>query len=189
MGKSTFARTYLSSFPYINGDEIKRQAELSGQRIDSFGLRTAVQSKINNHIFNKESFALESNLVSNYSFEIVPEVTSKGYHTSLFYLGAEDLSVLNARIQQRVAEGLHFVSPQDVKERYQEALTKLPLNLKYFDKAVFLDNSVQGIDPTEVLELKKGIIEWRKDPLPFWLNNIFPIIEKLSKAYSKMNLR
>jgi hypothetical protein len=114
VGKSTFARTYLSSFPYINGDEIERQAELSGQRIDSFGLRTAVQSKINNHISNKESFALESNLV---------------------------------------------------------------------------DNSVQGIDPTEVLELKKGIIEWRKDPLPFWLNNIFPIIEKLSKACSKMNLR
>lgn len=186
MGKSTFARNYLPSFPYINGDEIKRQAELSGQRIDTHSLRLTVQDRINNHVQHKESFAFESNLVSNYSFDIVNDLSAKGYQTCLFYIGANDLAVLNSRIAQRVQEGLHYVSPEDVKQRYQEALKKLPSNLKHFDKAVFLDNSVQGAAPTEILHLERGIIKWRTTAEPVWVAQILPTIQRLSSAYEKL---
>lgn len=130
MGKSTFARNYLPAFPYIDGDEIKRQAELSGERIDIHSLRLAVQDRINNHVLHKQSFAFESNLISNYSFDIVIDLSVKGYQTCLFYIGANDLAVLNSRIAQRVHEGLHYVSPEDVKQRYETSLKKLPGHLK-----------------------------------------------------------
>lgn len=187
MGKSTFARNYFSKYPYINGDEIKRQAELSGQQFDIHSLRLTVQDRINNHVQRKESFAFESNLVSNYSFDIVQDLSAKGYQTYLYYIGASDLKILNARIDQRVSEGLHYVSPAEVKQRYEEALKKLPSNLKHFDKVSFLDNSVQGIEPSEVLKMERGVIKWISAETPTWLAQILPSIQRLSGAYEKLS--
>jgi predicted ABC-type ATPase len=190
VGKSTFARTVLPHVVYINGDEIKRQAKLNLQPMDAFTLRSTIQEKINTLIKERKSFALESNLVSNYNYAIVGELNRKGYETILYYLGADDLTILNQRIEKRVREeGLHYVSPEDVKKRYQEALSKLPSNLKYFDKAIFIDNSLQGKWVTEVLHLANGVIVKDFGHEVKWLKGIMPTIKKLSNAYSKFTAR
>ena len=75
-GKSTFAKIFIPGIPYINGDEIKRLAKQDGQRIDTFGLRILIQDRVQSHIRALESFAMESNLVSNFSFEIVNDVAT-----------------------------------------------------------------------------------------------------------------
>ena len=134
----------------------------------------------------KESFASESNLVSNYSFDIVNDLSAKGYQTYLFYIGVSDLKILNTRIDQRVEEGLHYISPADVKQRYEDALKKLPSNLKHFDKVVFLDNSVQGVQPFEVMNLHRGVIKWISAETPIWLVQILPSIQRLSAAFEKL---
>lgn len=187
VGKSTFARTVLPHLMYINGDEIKRQAKLNNQPMDAFTLRSTIQGKVNTLIKENRSFALESNLVSNYSYSIVDELSKKGYETILYYIGADDLMILNQRIDKRVREeGLHYVSPEDVRRRYEEALLKLPSNLKYFDKVIFIDNSIQGNWIKEVLHLQKGVITKTFDFEPKWLKGIMPIIKKLSNAYSRL---
>jgi predicted ABC-type ATPase len=154
--------------------------------MDAHSLRITVQEKIRDHTGKKESFAFESNLVSNYSYEIVTELSTKGYSTYLVYIGANELSTLNFRIDQRVQEGLHYVSPEDVRQRYEEALRKLPSNLKHFDKVVFLDNSLQGEVPAEILHVEKGVIKWKSQQTPIWLNQILPTIQKLSAVYAKL---
>jgi predicted ABC-type ATPase len=135
----------------------------------------------------KESFAMESNLVSNYSYDIVRDLSARSYQTYLLYIGASDLNTLNQRISQRVKEGLHFISPLEVKQRYEEALKKLPSNLKHFDRVELLDNSIQGQAPSQILVMEKGIIKWKTEQTPTWLTSILPTIEKLSSAYEKIS--
>jgi predicted ABC-type ATPase len=132
---------------------------------------------------------MESNLVSNFSFEIVNDVATKNYSTALYYIGATDLTILNQRIQDRVLLGLHYVSPADVQTRYNEALAKLPSNLKLFDRVSFLDNSSQGPAPTEALRLERGIVVWESPSLPQWLERILPSIRRLSAAYETLKSR
>jgi predicted ABC-type ATPase len=188
VGKSTFAKAVLTHVPYINGDEIKRLAELRGEPMDAFTLRSTIQEKIIEMKKEQKSFALESNLVSNHSYDICVELRAKGYTTILYYIGANELAVLNARIEKRVRKGFHYISPEDVKSRYEEALIKLPSNLKHFDKAVFIDNSYQGKWITEVLQVENGVIVKAYDK-PQWLKGILPTIEKLSKAYALLRAK
>lgn len=160
---------------------------MSAKTIHVHSLRAIIQAKINNHMLRKESFALESNLVSNYSYDIVRDLSAKNYKTYLFYIGAGDLNILNNRISQRVKEGLHYVSPAEVKQRYEEALKKLPSNLKHFDKVLILDNSIHGQAPSEILKMEKGIVTWISQQTPTWLAPILPTIQKLSLAYEKVS--
>jgi predicted ABC-type ATPase len=186
-GKSTLAETYAKGLLYINGDEIKRvYKEETKQSIDQFSLRNLIRVKIDAYVRARESFAMESNLVSNYSYEIVQDLSSKGYQTELLYIGVNDLETLNLRIQQRVLLGKHYISPKDVEQRYKEALQKLPSNLKLFDAASFFDNSVADSKPIELMQLRNGIIVSQQDQLPQWLLGRYPIIEKLSVAYRKL---
>jgi predicted ABC-type ATPase len=156
--------------------------------MDAFTLRTTIQEKISELAKGKKSFALESNLVSNHSYDVCLELKARGYNTVLYYIGANELATLNARIEKRVRKGFHYVSPQDVKRRYEESLMKLPSNIKYFDKAIFIDNSYHGRWVTEVLQLENGIIV-KAYEIPQWLKGILPIIEKLSKAYTLLRVR
>jgi predicted ABC-type ATPase len=186
-GKSTLAETYAEGLQYINGDEIKRAyKEETKQSIDQFSLRNLIKIRIDSYIRKRESFAMESNLVSNYSYEIVQDLPSKGYQTELLYIGVNDLDTLNQRIQQRVLLGKHYIPPKDVEQRYQEALQKLPSNLKLFDVASIFDNSVADANPVELMQLRNGVIVSQQDKLPQWLLDKHSIIEKLSKAYQKL---
>jgi predicted ABC-type ATPase len=102
-GKSTLAETYAEGLLYINGDEIKRTHKVAtGMGIDQFSLRALIKSRIENHVRTRESFAMESNLVSNYSYEVVQDLSAKGYQTELIYVGVSYLNTLNKRIEQRV---------------------------------------------------------------------------------------
>ena len=127
--------------------------------------------------------------MSNFSYDIVKEVAARGYSTALYYIGATNVSVLNTRIQTRVALGFHYVSPEDVESRYKEARQKLPSNLKLFDKVVLLDNSVQGATPSEVLQLERGIIKWEAAVIPKWLEQMLTSIRGLSHAYQTLESR
>lgn len=137
---------------------------------------------MNQYVSERKSFALESNLVSNYSYDIVKDLSDKGYFTELLYIGVNDEQILNQRIAERVKLGKHYVSPTDVSQRYKDSLSKLPANLKLFNEAVLVDNSNYA-DPREVLQLQDGIVVSKPDSLPEWLEKIFPTIQRLSSAY------
>jgi hypothetical protein len=49
-----------------------------------------------------------------------------------------------------------------------------------------LDNSLDNTKPVEVMQLRNGIIISRQEVLPQWLDEKYPIIEKLSRAYEKL---
>lgn len=141
------------------------------------------------YVKGSKSFAIESNLVSNYSYEIIKDLSAKGYFTELIYIGVDKLDTLNERILERTDLGEHYISPADVAQRYKEALSKLPVNLKYFDEAVFADNSQPGGNIREILQLQNGIIVARSQSMPTWINGILPIIERLSHAYESATKR
>ncbi len=141
-GKSTFARTALKDTLYINGDEIKHKAQEEGFHIDQFSLRIHIRELVNSYARERKSFSLESNLVSYYSYDIVKDLSAKGYFTQLLYFGVEKLQTLNDRIAERVKFGQHYVSPHDVASRYHDPLSKLPVNLKPFNEASLIDNGL-----------------------------------------------
>jgi predicted ABC-type ATPase len=187
-GKSTLATAFAKDLPYINGDEIKRSYKSeTGNSIDQFSLRALIKIRVDEYVRTSKSFAMESNLVSHYSYAIVQELSLKGYHTELIYIGVSDLNTLNLRILQRTLLGKHYISPSDVEQRYKEALDKLPPNLRFFDSAIILDNSFNDAKPTELMHIKRGVIISKAEVLPQWLESKYPIIEKLSNAYRKLN--
>jgi predicted ABC-type ATPase len=187
-GKSTWATAFAKNMPYINGDEIKRSYKSeTGNSIDQFSLRALIKSRVDEYAAANKSFAMESNLVSHYSYAVAQDLSRRGYRTELVYIGVSDLNTLNLRILQRTLLGKHYISPTDVEQRYKEALDKFPSNLKFFDSATILDNSFDDSKPTELMHLKRGIIISKVDVLPPWLEHKYPIIEKLSKAYQKLN--
>jgi predicted ABC-type ATPase len=150
--------------------------------MDQFSLRIHIRDLVNTYVRAHESFWLESNLVSNYSYDIVADLAKKKYFTQLVYMGVDELNTLNERINERVKLGQHYVSPADVAQRYKDSLSKLPVNLKLFNEATLIDNS-QTANPIEVLQLQDGIIVSKPAQSPAWLLTILPTIERLSNAY------
>jgi predicted ABC-type ATPase len=161
-------------------------ASVSDKATDAFSMREEIQRRISLCIEHRASFGFESNLVYNYNYDIVNELSAKNYRTVLYFIGADNVNTLNERIRQRVVLGFHYVAPADVSDRYKSTLQKLPANLKLFDKAILFDNSIQDVFPKEILHLEKGMITWKSDHPPIWLNEILPTIQKLSDAYQKL---
>jgi len=74
--------------------------------------------------------------------------------------------LLNARIDQRVLAGEHYVRPDIVEERYINSLNLLNHYFKIPDQIQLFDNSKSL---QLVAEIKEGQIVELHDPLPAWV--------------------
>lgn len=82
----------------------------------------------------------------------------KGFRVDLVYicLDTPERSVL--RVNERVLQGGHDVSDQDVRRRYMRSLANLPEAVRISDRAVLYDNS--GDEYRRMSEVRQGVVVW-----------------------------
>ncbi|MBL7081478.1 MAG: hypothetical protein ISS44_02795 [Candidatus Omnitrophica bacterium] len=86
------------------------------------------------------------------------ELKAKGYKLHLFFLWIPDSQLAIARIKDRVAEGGHHVSTEDVKRRFSRSINNFfKLYMPLLDKWMLFNNS--GIKPSLIAKKNNGGIE------------------------------
>jgi len=89
-----------------------------------------------------------------------------GFRIDLVYicLDTPERSVL--RVNERVLQGGHDVSDEDVRRRYLRSLANLPDAVRISDRAVLYDNS--GDEYRRMLEVRGAVVVWiAAKPVPW----------------------
>ena len=119
------------------------------------------------YLKKRVSFSVETTLSGSTYLKMLAEAKNLGYHTRLFYVGTDDLSINISRIKARVLDGGHDVPIEDQIRRYARSFENLPRALELADDAVLLDNSSDLGHREVAVKLEgRGIV--LHEPLPKW---------------------
>lgn len=119
------------------------------------------------YLKKKVSFSVETTLSGSTYLKMLAKAKKLGYHTRLFYVGTDDLSINISRIEARVLAGGHDVPIEDQVRRYTRSFNNLRGALELADDAVLLDNS-SDIGHREVAVKLEGRGIVLHEPLPKW---------------------
>lgn len=101
VGKSTHSSGFKKwhDIPIIDPDKIVKELQQAGSPL--FTADRVIQDRIMDHIKNKRSFVMESNLDVPMAYGYVHYGKEQGYNTHLIYMGVDDQNILNKRIAER----------------------------------------------------------------------------------------
>ena len=91
------------------------------------------------------------------------QAKSAGFRIQLLYVALSSPELHIQRVRLRVSQGGHDVPDEDILRRYARSLAHAPEAMRLADEAVVFDNS--GLDRQRMLEVRKGRITWRTDPI------------------------
>jgi predicted ABC-type ATPase len=144
IGKSTTTFDFIpAGTPIINSDEIARLTQLIGNvsaNTQEWSNREALRL-VNEHMNNRVSFGIETNLADNDTWKFLLGMQQQGYYLHLLFICTDSLDVLNSRIRERHMRGEHFVRPDIVRERYLNGLSLLKHYFLNPDKVQLFDNA------------------------------------------------
>jgi predicted ABC-type ATPase len=122
--------------------------------------------RIQNYLGSRVSFAVETTLASRRTLETMRYARVNGFRIDLVYicLDTPERSVL--RVNERVLQGGHDVSDEDVRRRYLRSLANLPEAVRIAHRAVVYDNS--GDEYRRMAEIRGGVVVWfAAKPVPW----------------------
>ena len=125
-----------------------------------------VVRRIQDYLASRVSFAVETTLASRRTLETMRYAKINGFRIDLVYicLDTPERSVL--RVNERVLQGGHDVSDEDVRRRYLRSLANLPKAVRISDRAILYDNS--GDQYRRMLEVRRGGVVWIAErPVPW----------------------
>lgn len=118
------------------------------------------------HIRNRESFAVETTLSGQGYLRIMIDARARGFEVVLVYIGTENVETNLARIKNPVLAGGHDVPEEDVRRRYTRSFENLPTAIERADHTILFDNSFdEGYRLIAVLS--PSVNQWF-DPVPDW---------------------
>ncbi len=169
IGKTTSSFDLVpSGIPIINSDEIAAAVRNAGTlhtNAQEYSNREATRL-MNEYLEKRETFAIETNLADKDTWKFLIETQKSGYQVNLIYLSTDNLALLNARIDQRVLAGEHYVRPDIVEERYVNSLSLLNYYFHIPDRLQLFDNSKSL---QLVAEITKGEVQQLHVALPGWV--------------------
>jgi predicted ABC-type ATPase len=119
-------------------------------------------------IASGESFTFETVMSGVDKLEALKQSKRKDYRTYLYYICIDDVSINEARISNRVAQGGHSVPVEKVTTRYKRSLAQLANAIKLVDRAYMFDNS--GKEHRLIATFDTGhVVDIYGDPQPRWL--------------------
>lgn len=171
IGKTTSSYDLVpANIPIINSDEIAKEARNAG--IISSNTQEYSNNEANRlikeHLENRQSFGMETNLADVPTWKFLIETQKTSYQLHIIYVSTHSLDILNYRIENRVAQGDHYVRPDIVQERYLNGLNLLNNYFAIPDRLQLFDNTLTS---TLVAEIELGKITKQVDPLPEWVTN------------------
>jgi predicted ABC-type ATPase len=170
-GKTTltkWARAFFQQVANLDPDAaaVDLQARTSGD-VSPIEAGKRILALAQGYLNKGVSFSVETTLSGSTYLKMLSEAKRLGYHTRLFYVGTDDLSINVSRIEARVLAGGHDVPIEDQIRRYARSFENLPRGLELADDAVLLDNSSDvGHREVAVKLVGHGIV--LHEPLPKW---------------------
>ena len=172
-GKSTLFPVSAFGVDSFNADD--RAAELNGGsylRINT-QIRQQVnrefESFISSHIETRKSFAFETTLRTEITFEQARAAREAGFEVEMRYVALNDFAMNLDRVRIRADQGGHS-APESVLRRIHEAsIRNLGRAICEIDLLRVYDNSGWGKAPNLLLESRAGKIVFRLDLLSEWL--------------------
>jgi predicted ABC-type ATPase len=121
----------------------------------------------------RESFAIETTLRSQVTFEQARHARSAGFRIEMRYLALDGFSLHLERVKARADAGGHSASEATLRRIHTASLGNLPRAVHEIDELWIYDNSKLGGPPRLVMEARAGRIVFLVDPPPEWLTGAF----------------
>jgi predicted ABC-type ATPase len=118
-----------------------------------------------------ESFAIETTLRSDVTFEQATLAQAAGFVVEMRYIALRDFAIHVERIQARADAGGHSASGRTLRRIYDASLRNLPGAVREMDNLWVYDNTAVDATHPLVLEAQDGDIQFIKDPPPSWLRD------------------
>lgn len=143
-GKSTLFSLLpsLRDIEKINFDETLREI---GDWRDNKAVVEAgkiVIEKINDYFNRGISFSQETTLCGKSIFRNIQRAKELGYSIEMHYVGLDSPNTAKIRVKNRVAQGGHGITDEDIERRYLESLENIKAVLQQCDLAAIYDNTV-----------------------------------------------
>lgn len=145
-GKTTFAKEFLPDYVkcphFVNADLIAQGLSPFAPRIVAMKAGRLVLEQLHELANKKRDFAFETTLAGKTYVNYLKAVKRKGYRIHLFFLWIPSVKLALQRIKDRVAEGGHDVSAEDVRRRFARSIRNfLHLYRPLLDSWMLFDNS------------------------------------------------
>jgi len=174
-GKTTTAFStnpkLLKIYEFINADEIaKGLAPLHPESMQLTASKLMI-NRLRDLLKQDRNFAFETTAAGTNYLKYLQEAKNKKYQVSLMFLWLSSPELAAKRVQQRVAQGGHFIPRETIIRRYYAGLRNL---IKYYldiaDSAMIIDNSLA--------KSRKLIAEKTKNKLTVHEQNIWEKIKE-----------
>ncbi len=159
-GKSTFYHQILKSdplfknAPFVNLDNYaKEMVTQKGGTTEDYFIQAGrkVRQNIDNYFKKKKSFIYETTASGITHLKTMENARNRGYKVATIFIGLSKVELSHLRVQQRVNEGGHNVSSEDIERRFPKVIKNFPDMLARSDIAAVFDNS--GKDPYKLIFL------------------------------------
>lgn len=200
-GKSTYGRLLLPevahSLAVFDGDAVYhatlKEAFLR-LKVAKLAQREAMQTTVDAFeglveaaLAGKQDFAYEGHFNGDGPWETVKRFKDAGYGVHMVFLGLSDVVLSVGRVEKRVEQGGHYVSPYNVEVNYEG-------NLKYLNDRFRVLNSLTVFDtsapqPRLLVSLTLGKVEYKAPELPRWFREGLPNVALLTEGQAPKQQR
>ncbi|MFH1823661.1 MAG: zeta toxin family protein [Candidatus Firestonebacteria bacterium] len=145
-GKTTFAKKFLPDYAkclnFINADLIAQGLSPFSPRIAAMKAGRLVLEQISNFTDRNLDFAFETTLSGKSYVNLFKRLRKRGYSLHIFFLWIPTPELAIGRIKDRVVEGGHNVSAEDVRRRFYRGIHNfLRLYSPLLNSWMLFDNS------------------------------------------------
>jgi predicted ABC-type ATPase len=185
-GKTTYYFTALNKvfinhqLAFINLDVIAKD-EIGGYSHENFaGAEMIYRERIKKLLKAGDDFMIESNLAKSSDYDWIEKMIHRGYEIILFFLCTDDVNININRVQRRIKEGGHDITPEIIIHRYKMSLVYLKGKLHLFKEVYFIDNSTD--EAIAAAYIKEGKLTELAAEFPRWLYEVLFIFKKMKKG-------
>ena len=171
-GKTTFYTEFIAGtgIPFVNADNIARS--LQPNTPEAIGYEAARVTEVfrRDLVSRKVSFCMETVFSDpkGDKVEFLRDAQSNGYFVCMIFIRIANVSLSQARVQQRVDTGGHDVPDDKLAARFERTLRNASAALQFVDFGLVLDNSSVDMPFRHVETWKAGVCIGSADsPLPF----------------------
>ncbi|MEN9523236.1 MAG: hypothetical protein RL065_1613 [Bacteroidota bacterium] len=155
--KKGFAITKFSDTDFISKIKIENNClkVTSKNIINSYLVADIVELIRRKLILKKVSFSYETVMSHKAKINFIEKAKVLGYKIYLYYIVTEDPEININRVNIRVAQHGHAVSPEKITQRYYKSLENLKPTIKLTNRTYLFDNS--GAINLLIAEVTNGI--------------------------------
>ncbi|MDY4840968.1 MAG: zeta toxin family protein [Alphaproteobacteria bacterium] len=132
----------LKNAPSINMDNIAKELangdDPNKHMIDAGKI---VIAELEKKLKSRKSFVYETTSSGKAHLKYMDRAQKAGFKIATIFIGLANVELSHLRVQQRVREGGHNVSAEDIERRYPNIIKNFPEMLKRSDVSAVFDNS------------------------------------------------